>query len=81
MGASSSASASQGYAYLRVHLRLCDSLSAGGKFDSLVLPNVDTECMQIFLDEIARRYPNENIVMVMDGAVEGSLWKFMFHIL
>ncbi len=39
-----------------------------GKFDSLVLPNVNTECMQIFLDEIARRYPNENIVMVMDGA-------------
>lgn len=31
MGASSSASASQGYAYLRVHLRLCDSLSAGRK--------------------------------------------------
>jgi len=24
--------------------------------------------MQIFLDEIARRYPHENIVMVMDGA-------------
>ncbi len=24
--------------------------------------------MQIFLDEIARRYPNENIVMVVDGA-------------
>ena len=39
-----------------------------GKFDSLVLPDVNTECMQIFLDEIARRYPNENIVMVMDGA-------------
>lgn len=39
-----------------------------GKFDSLVLPDVNTECMQIFLDEIARRYPDENIVMVMDGA-------------
>ncbi|WP_256203807.1 transposase [Nitrosomonas sp. Nm58] len=33
-----------------------------------MLPNVNTECMQIFLDEIARRYPNENIVMVMDGS-------------
>ena len=39
-----------------------------GMFDSLVLPNVNSECMQIFLDEIARRYPHENIVMVMDGA-------------
>jgi hypothetical protein len=27
--------------------------------------------MQIFLDEIARRYPNENIVMVMDGVLTG----------
>lgn len=24
--------------------------------------------MQIFLDEIAGRYPNDNIVMVLDGA-------------
>ena len=29
---------------------------------------VNGECMQIFLDEIAARYPNENVVMVLDGA-------------
>jgi len=39
-----------------------------GRFDSLVLPHVNTVCMQIFLDEIAGRYPDENIVMVVDGA-------------
>lgn len=39
-----------------------------GAFDSLVLPHVNAECMQIFLDEIASRYPNDNIVMVLDGA-------------
>lgn len=39
-----------------------------GRFDSLVLPQVNTECMQIFLDEIARRYPNDTVVVVLDGA-------------
>jgi transposase len=38
-----------------------------GKFDSLVLPH-NTECMQLFITEIASRYPQENIVMVLDGA-------------
>jgi transposase len=39
-----------------------------GRFDSLVLPHIDSECMQIFLDEVARRHSNENIIMVLDGA-------------
>jgi DDE superfamily endonuclease len=39
-----------------------------GRFDSLVLPHVNTECMQISLDVIAARYPRENIIMNMDGA-------------
>jgi len=39
-----------------------------GRFDSLILPQVNSECMRVFLDEIAARYPNENIVMVLDGA-------------
>ena len=39
-----------------------------GRFDSLILPHVNGECMQLFLNEIAARYPNENIVMVLDGA-------------
>ncbi|MDD4965009.1 MAG: IS630 family transposase [Gallionella sp.] len=39
-----------------------------GKFDSLILPQVNGHCMQLFLNEIAARYPDENVVMVIDGA-------------
>ncbi len=39
-----------------------------GKLDSLVLPEVNGDCMQVFLTEVASRYPSENIVMVVDGA-------------
>lgn len=39
-----------------------------GRFDSLMLPHVNTECMQLFVNEISSRYPGENIVMVADGA-------------
>ncbi len=39
-----------------------------GELDSLILPHVNTHCMQLFLDEIARRHRTERIVMVLDGA-------------
>lgn len=39
-----------------------------GRFDSLVLPQVNGQWMQVFLDEIATRYTAENIIMVVDGA-------------
>lgn len=39
-----------------------------GEFDSLILPHVNTECMQLFLDEVSARHPDEHIVMVIDGA-------------
>lgn len=39
-----------------------------GVFDSLIIPYVNTNCMQIFLDEVALRHPNERIIMVLDGA-------------
>jgi len=41
---------------------------ADGQWDSLILPKSNTACMQIFLDEIASRYPDDRIVMVLDGA-------------
>lgn len=41
---------------------------ASGELDSLILPKVSGACMQIFLDEVANRHPQERIVMVMDGA-------------
>ena len=38
-----------------------------GKFDPLVLPLVNTQCMQLFITEIGKCYPEENIAMVVDG--------------
>ena len=39
-----------------------------GELDSLILPHVNTHCMQLFLDEVSARHPHERIVMVIDGA-------------
>lgn len=39
-----------------------------GLLDTLVLPTVNTEAMNIFLAEVSRRHAEEFIVMVLDGA-------------
>jgi transposase len=39
-----------------------------GELDSLILPSVNTQCMQLFLDEVSKRHAQEKIVMVIDGA-------------
>ena len=44
-----------------------------GKCDFLVLPGLNLVNMKIFLDEISKRYPNEYICMLMDGAAAHSL--------
>jgi transposase len=49
------------YAYAAVDI-------VSGHVDSLILPNVNTSCMQVFLDEISARHPQDHIVMVIDGA-------------
>ena len=49
------------YAYAAVNVM-------SGQLDSLILPSVNTHCMQMFLDELGSRYPTEHIVMIMDGA-------------
>jgi transposase len=54
---------SQEYTYAYGAVSIID-----GKWDSLILPHVNTDCMQIFLNEISKRYSNERIVMVFDGA-------------
>jgi transposase len=41
---------------------------ASGQMDSLILPHVNGACMQIFLDEVAARHPQDRIAMVLDGA-------------
>ena len=49
------------YAYAAVSV-------ADGQLDTLIMPHVNGDCMQLFLDEVALRYPGERIVMVLDGA-------------
>ena len=39
-----------------------------GEFESLILAHVTTGCMQLFLNEVSARHPDEKIVMVIDGA-------------
>jgi len=39
-----------------------------GEVDTLILPQVNTHCMQIFLDLVAERHPDEHIVMILEGA-------------
>jgi hypothetical protein len=33
-----------------------------------MMPHVDSDCMQVFVNEISSRHPDERIVMIMDGA-------------
>ncbi len=49
------------YAYAAVSV-------ADGGLDTLILPHVNGDCMQLFLDEVAVRHPDDRIVMVLDGA-------------
>lgn len=44
------------------------AVSVDGELDALILPHVNTDCMQIFLDEVALRHPQDRIVMILDGA-------------
>ncbi len=39
-----------------------------GDMVSLVLPKCNTHCMNIFLDEVSKQYPNDYILMVADNA-------------
>ena len=39
-----------------------------GKMVSLILPKTNAVCMSIFLEEVAKRFPNENIIMIVDKA-------------
>jgi putative transposase len=41
---------------------------ADGRMDSLILPHLNGRCMQLFIDELAARYRNERIIMILDGA-------------
>ena len=38
-----------------------------GELDSLILPHVNTDCMQLFFDEEGAHHLNDKIVMVLDS--------------
>jgi len=39
-----------------------------GEFFALVLPQTNTVCMNIFLQELSNRYPNDHILLIADNA-------------
>jgi len=39
-----------------------------GETDFLILPHMDATCMNIFIEEVSRRYKDEFILMICDGA-------------
>jgi len=39
-----------------------------GQSVSLILPDANTQCMNLHLAEISKRFPEEEIIVVMDGA-------------
>jgi hypothetical protein len=41
---------------------------ADGTLDTLILPEADTGAMSLFLAEVSRRHPTEEILMILDGA-------------
>jgi hypothetical protein len=49
------------YAYAAVSI-------ADGQLDTLILPHVNSDCMQVFIDEVAARHQAERVIMVLDGA-------------
>jgi transposase len=54
---------SQEYCYAYAAVSVSD-----GELDTLIMPHVNSDCMQIFVEEISSRHPEERIVMIMDGA-------------
>jgi hypothetical protein len=51
--------------YTYVYLAVCPE---SGETISLILPYVDTECMNQFLQEVSEQYRDFRVIMVLDGA-------------
>jgi transposase len=44
------------------------AVSVDGELDTLILPHTNSNCMQVFIDEVASRHPEDRIIMICDGA-------------
>lgn len=51
--------------YLYAYGAVCPS---DGSFVSLILPDMRTECLNIFLAELSERHPDYHLLVVLDGA-------------
>jgi transposase len=51
--------------YLYAYGAVCPT---DGSFVSLILPDMRTECLSIFLAELSVRYPDHHLLVVLDGA-------------
>ena len=50
--------------YLYVYGAVCPE---DGSFTSLILPDMRTECLNLFLAELSNRYPDNHLLVVWDG--------------
>jgi transposase len=55
----------QGYKSFYTYSSTC---SKSGEIFSLLLPEVNTKMMNIYLEELSKRYENNNILLIMDRA-------------
>jgi hypothetical protein len=44
------------------------AVSVDGELDTLILPHTNSDCMQVFIDEVASRHQEDRIIMILDGA-------------
>ena len=44
------------------------AVSVDGELDTLILPHTNSDCMQVFIDEVASHHPEDRIIMILDGA-------------
>jgi transposase len=51
--------------YLYAYGAVCPT---DGSFVSLILPDMRTECLNVFLAEMSHRYPENHLAVVLDGA-------------
>jgi transposase len=53
--------------YQNFYLYGAISVNGGDNF-SLILPSVNVDCMNLYLEQLSREYPQDTIALIMDGA-------------
>lgn len=50
-----------------------------GMIESLIAPVATTEVMEIFLRQVSNRFPDENVIMIMDKAAWHTTENYLFR--